>query len=290
MNSKLITIFALAILINLGLTSALVVDADYITIYPGEQGKIEVEIENNEDFDIEDVSVQILLASVLPDGTIVSLPFSVVGSSEKSIDDIREDKDESVSFTLKASTDAVPGDYNIPYLIKYFEEDEDEELETQGSFGLRVSAETEIDFAIEVRENGIVGKEGRISLEIINKGLADIKAVSVEIVPEGFELLSKNKVFIGTVNSDDTDLANFDVLYKSTKPVLNAMVSYKDFDNNDQVEHVTLPFKVYTMQEALELGLIQKNTTWVYIVIVAVIIIAWFIWRRIRKKRKSKKK
>lgn len=278
---KIWVLFVIGILFYTGTISALVVDTDYITIYPGEQGKIEIEIENNDNFDIEDVSFALNLEN---------LPFTSVGSSEKNIDEIDEDDDETVSFTLKASTDIQPGDYNIPYLVKYLNVDDDEDLEKEGSFGLRVSAKTEVDFAIEVRDNAIVGQEGRISLEIINKGLAGIKSVYVEIEPQGFELLSKDKVFIGTINAEDTDLASFDVIYNSAKPSLKTKVSYKDFDNNAQVEQVILPFKAYTRQEALELGLMQKNNSWMYIGIVVIIIIAWIVWRRIRKKRKNKKK
>ena len=112
----------------------------------------------------------------------MSLPFTIVGSSEKDIDDLDEDDDDGVSFIIKASTDITPGDYNIPYLIEYINAEEDNEtFEKTGSFGLRVSAKTEIDFIVEVRENAIVGQEGKISLEIINKGLGEIKSVSVQI-------------------------------------------------------------------------------------------------------------
>ncbi len=295
-NKILVTSLVLILLVSLNFASALIVDADYITIYPGEQGTVELEIENNENFDIEDVSARIVLyeTTTLPDGTPItmSLPFTVIGSSEKDVDDIDDDDDESVKFTLKASTDIAPGDYNIPYIIKYFNaEDESEEnelIEKAGSFAIRVSAKTELDFGVEVRENAIVGEEGKVSLEIINKGLGDIKSVSVEIIPEGFELLSKSKIFIGTVNSDDTDLASFDVLYKTTNPVLKAKVTYKDFDNKEHFEIVNLVFKVYTEEEALEKGLITKSNTSYYIIVIILIILIWFIYRKIKKSRKKK--
>jgi hypothetical protein len=267
-----------------------VVNADYITLYPGEEGKVTIEIDNNENFDIEDVSVQILLVSFLPDETPIALPFTIVGSSEKDIDEIDEDDDDKVSFTLRASTDITPGDYNIPYIIKYTDAEEDEELEKTGSFGLRVSAKTELDFAVEVNEDAIVGNEGKISLEIINKGLGEIKSVSVQIFPSGFELLSKDKIFIGTIDADDTDIASFDVIYKTSNPTLSAKVDYKDFDNKDQTEAVSLPINVYTKEEALKLGLIKENQTVVYVGVAAGILIIWFVYRKIRKRRKSKEK
>jgi len=285
MNSKItLPIFALIFLVlTLNFASAIIVDADYITIYPGEEGKITIEIENNENFDIEDISVGLVLDEI---------PFTVVGSSERDIDDIDEDDDDSVTFTLKASTDITPGDYNIPYVVKYFNADNSsaEEKEKTGSFGLRVSAKTEIDFGVEIKDNAIVGDEGRISLEIINKGLGEIKSVSVQIFPNGFELLSKDKIFIGSIDSDDTDIASFDVIYKTTNPTLSAKVEYKDFDNNEQTETVSFPIKVYTREEALKLGLIKKSYTGVYVLVMGVVIVGWIVYRKIKKRRKNKEK
>ncbi|MFH1359351.1 MAG: hypothetical protein ABIH37_05670, partial [archaeon] len=238
------------ILISLiNLTSAIAVDADYITIYPGERGEVSIEINNNENYDIEEISVSIDLSQ---------LPFTVVGSSEKDVDDIDEDDDDKAEFVLRASTDIIPGDYEIPYILKYVNSDDDESFSKNGSFGIRVSAKTELDFSVETNANPIVGQEGKISLEIVNKGLGEIKSISVQIFPQGFELLSKEKIFLGTISADDTDLASFDVVYKTKNPTLNAEITYKDFDNKDQTEIVSLPIKVYTMEEALALGLVQK--------------------------------
>jgi hypothetical protein len=291
------TIFGIVLLVlTLSFASAIVVDADYITLFPGDSEKISLEIENNENFDIESVSIALDLGPQpifnelgMVVGETGALPFTVAGSSERDVDDIDEDDDDKVSFTIRASTDITPGDYNIPYVLNYVNADNDTQtFEKTGSFGLRVSAETEIDFAVEIRGNAIVGQEGRLSLEIINKGLGEIKSVSVQITPNGFELLSKDKIFVGTVDADDTDLASFDVIYKTTNPTLTARIEYKDFDNNDQTETINLPFRVYTREQALELGIIQKSNTQVYVLGVAILVVAWFIYRKIKKRRKMK--
>jgi hypothetical protein len=279
-----LTLIALAfiLLYSLSLASAISVDANYITIYPGEQGKVILNIDNNENFDIESVSVNLVLDN---------LPFSVVGSSERGIDDINEGDDDSVTFNVKASTGIKPGDYNIPYTIKFTNSETDDKLEKEGSFGLRVSAKTEIDFSAEVKgvstESPIVGQSGKLSLVIINRGLGDIKSLNVKVTPQGYELLSNGDVFIGTLNADDTDLASFDVVYKSTNPKLVAEVTYKDFDNKDQTQQVEIPFKVYTQEQALQLGLIKKSNTFVYFIILIVLIVVWIVWRRMRKRKKK---
>jgi len=281
MNSKFVIGFLVVFVLTLKLVSPLVVDSEFITVYPGEEGKITIEIENNENFDIEDLSIRLLMEN---------LPFTSVGSSEKNIDELDEDDDDTVSFKIRPSTDIVPGDYNIPYEIEYTNVDEDEKSTNQGSFGIRVSAKTEIDFGVDTKENAIVDETGKLSLEIINKGLGEIKSVSVEIFPEGYELLSKDKIFIGTISADDTDIATFDVIYETQNPSLKAKITYKDFDNNEKSKTISLPFKVYSQEEALELGIINKSNTGVYIGVVLVLIIIWIVWRRIKKNNRKKKK
>jgi hypothetical protein len=260
----------------LSLIAGISVDADYTIIYAGETADIDIEIDNNENFDIEDISIALELSD---------LPFTAIGSSEKDVDDIDEDDDDTVSFDIRASTDITPGDYEIPYTLKYVDASNNSlTYEKTGTFSLRVSAKTDLDFVVDVKDNAIVGQEGEVSLEIINKGLGEIKSMSIELFPQGFELLSKNKVFVGSIDADDSDTASFDVIYKTSNPTFSAKVTYKDFDNKDQTETVSLTFKVYTKEEAIELGILKKPSYLVPLII-AIIIIAYII-RRIIKKRK----
>lgn len=287
MNKKILIAFGIIALYMLSLVafaSAVVVDSEYVTFYAGDEQKIKLNIENNENYDIEDVSIALELSNV---------PFSAVGSSEKDAEDINENDDDDVSFTLKASTDIVPGDYDIPYIVKYRNDETDEWENKSGSFGVRVSAETNIDFSVESKgentDSAIVGQKGKISLRIINQGLGEVKFVSVQVNPIGYELTSANKIYIGSIDSDDSDTATFDVIFKSASPTMSATINYKDFDNKDQIETISLPVKVYTYEKALELGIVKKPNYTTYI-IVAVVLIVWFIWRRISKARKKKKR
>jgi len=285
-QTNIAIIIVLILLISFNLVSAIIVNADYITIYPGEEGVVEVEVDNNENYDIEDVSVAVVLGTIGPNGEIISLPFSVIGNSEKDLDDLDEDDDDSIIFKIRADNDITPGSYNIPYVVSYLNIDTDDREQKEGTFGLRVSAKTDLDFSVETK-NPITGENGKISLEVINKGFGDIKSASVQVFPSGYELISKDKIFIGTVKAEDSDLISFDVIFKTTNPTLSAKITYKDFDNKDQVKTISIPMTVYTREKALELGLI-KNTNYIPYIVVAVLIVAWFVWRGIKKRNKRK--
>jgi hypothetical protein len=286
MKNKIFIFLLILVILRINFSSAITVNSEFITLYPGEEKEVTLDIENNGNFDIEDVSIQLILDKT---------SFTSVGSNERDVDDLNENDDDSVTFKLKASVNIVPGDYNLPYEISYFNVDEaDNKITKEGTFGVRVGAKTEVDYSIDPQGKNIVGpvigQDGQINLEIINKGLGEIKSVSVLILPEGFNLLSKDKVFIGSINSEDTDIASFDVIYESPSPIFKAVISYKDFDNIDQTKTLAIPFKVYTEKEALELGIIKKSKTGVYFIILIIGVIGWIAYRRIKKKKRNNKK
>jgi len=275
--NKQISILIFAIFVSLSFISALSVSADYASIYPGEEGKISVELHNNDNFDIEFASMELNLGT---------LPFIAVGSSEKSIDEINEDDKETVTFTIKPSTGIAPGDYEIPYVLKYTNVDTGVITTKTGSFGLRVNAKTELAFSVEPGNN-ILGQKGKITLKIVNKGLGEVKFISVQVFPQGYDLLSTDTSYIGNIASDDSSTASFDVFFNTLSPSVYAKITYKDLDNKDQSKTITLPVNVYTQEKALELGLIQKSNTGLYAGIVIVLIIAWIVYRKIKKRNKK---
>src|SRR4030042_1646215 len=140
---KKMLITAFAVFISLNFISALSVNANYISVSPGEEGKVSIEIENNDEFDAE--------------------------------------------------------------------------------FVLKVNAETELDFSVETKNN-IIGQKGKITLRIVNKGLGEVKFVSVQVFPQGYDLLSSDVVYIGNIPSDDSDSAGFDVFFNTLSPSVYAKV------------------------------------------------------------------
>lgn len=277
---NLFTISIFAVLLSISLASAMIVNSvDVKNLYPGQSTSLNVEIKNTLNEDISDVSLALNLEET---------KFTTIGSSEDSEDTIDEDDKESFSFTIKAASDIKPGDYNIPYTLTYIDSNDEKKTRT-GSIGITVSAKTEINYAIETKNN-VAGEQGKISIKIINSGLGEIRFVNVEITSDnGLELLSSKEEYIGTIDSDDFELATFDVIFEKTSASITAEITYKDFDNKEQKETLTLPVNVYSKEKALELGLIKKSNYFIYIIL-GVVIIGWIVYRRIRKKRNKKDK
>jgi len=300
-NPKLLFICALAILFSLAfvsLTSALVINAVSTSpseIAPGENSFISIEIENNGNSDIEEVSVSLIFKEVFRDalGNVVAsneLPFAPYDSaSEVSFDEIRENKEETAEFKIKALSDAESGTYKIPVEIKYTE-NEIEKMKTS-LISLSVNAKPIIGASLE---DGLLlkGQENTIAIKIVNKGLSNVKFLEVEIGKGSYyTLLSQKSVYIGDIDSDDFDVAEFKMLFKETSPSivnLPVKVIYKDALNNEYTEEFNLEARVYTQDEAIKLGLLKKSNTMTYVIVIIVLIIIWITYRRIKKRRKLK--
>lgn len=279
MNIKILgAIFIL--LISLTLVSSVSIESvSQDALYPGQTAKIKIELKNNLNEDIEDVRMILDLSKTA---------FTTLGSSEDSESLINEDEKESFNFEIKAPSNIKPGDYNVPYTILYLDSNDDEKT-ISGSFGVSVSAKTELSYTIDAQENYLGGKS-KLSIKVINSGLGDIGFLNVKIIStKGIEVLNSYEEYIGTVSSDDFELATFDVLYESTGAYVNAIISYKDSENNPKSETVNLQVKVYTQEKAIELGILKKSKLSTYIFGVIILVILWFVWRYWKKSRKKNK-
>ena len=106
---------------------------------------------------------------------------------------------------------------------------------------------------------------------------------------DDFELLSNKEVYIGNIDSDDFDSADYKIYVPqsfSGELSIPMTISYLSANNDvyEVVENLTM--RVYTTQEAQSLGLIGKSSTTTIYVILVLVVVGYFVY----KKRKSKKK
>ncbi|MEK6824702.1 MAG: hypothetical protein AABY02_02500, partial [Nanoarchaeota archaeon] len=265
--NKILALLALAVL-SFQLASAMTINSVSVdNISPGTEGVIRIEVENTLNELAKDINLNL---------NFQGLPFIPVGSSSGGVDELKEDDEENFAFRIRASNDVAPGDYQIPYVLTFRINSGPQTRE--GSIGISVNAQPELSYSADI-ENPIVGRQSKINLKIVNKGLADARFVSVNLNPSGFTLLSEKEVYIGTVDSDDFETATFEVIFTSEKPKLTATVEYTDFDNSKKLDEVNLPTKVYTQEKAIELGIIQRNNWPIYIGVIVALVILWLIWR-----------
>jgi hypothetical protein len=274
-------ILVVLLFVNLiGIVSALTI-RDVATspsqVEPGKKIKIILEIKNNLDDDIKGVEISLDLNQV---------PFAPETSSEIFIDELDESERKNIEFELVAEADAEAGVYKIPIEIKYTV---NEEEKTKTST-ISATINSKPNLLLSIEEILIKNQKNKLEIRITNIGLNKAKLLEVELSLGNYNILGSNKVYIGDLESDDFDTASFDIFTKSSDTItLPVILKYRDSTNKEFKETEVLIQKVYSVDEAQELGLIEKSNLGFYIGVVIGVVILWIIYRKIRKRRKRKK-
>ncbi len=266
--------FVLVLTLNLG-SAMIVKSVDSTNFQPGSEQEIILKIKNT----LSDDATKVYLTLNLE-----GLPFSVI-DSEDNVNTIDSDEVENFNFEIKASNDAQEGDYQIPYTLSY---NTNATQTKKGTFSLTIEANPELTYSINT-DNPVVGSKGKIILNIVNQGLGAAKFVNLLVIPDGYTLLSGKNVYLGTIDSDDSQSESFNVLFNKPNPVLTAQITYKNFDNQLITKIVNLPITVYSKEEALSLGIVKQDNSLFYILSAGLIVGSWIIVRKIRKKKRLNK-
>ena len=255
-------------------------------VQPGEKFSLDLKIENNLEDDVENVVVSLDL------NNRANTPFAPYQSSnEVRIGDISDGDDEKAGFDLIAFSDAASGTYNLPVKINY---DLNGTAKSPEDFlvSVIVNAKPQIDVS---SEGGVLikGTNGKISIKIVNSGLGNAKFLSISLNQiSGMRITGSNKVYIGNIDSNDFDTADFNVFVNADAPSLinlPVQLTYTDSRNNEITENKIVSINTYTTKEATDLGLIGRNNTFVIILSVVGVLVLFLIYRRIRKRNKSKR-
>ncbi|MBU2590256.1 MAG: hypothetical protein KKB39_05845, partial [Nanoarchaeota archaeon] len=89
--------------------------------------------------------------------------------------------------------------------------------------------------------------------------------------------------YIGDVDSDDYETAEFRINMGEEETKLVFELDYKDANNIAYGEKMVLPVKLYSPSE---LGL-KTGSSWVWIIVLLLIVGGYFAWKRHKKKKKQ---
>ena len=138
-----------------------------------------------------------------------------------------------------------------------------------------------------ILSSGIAQDDGLRSYGFKHTGNNDVKALELKLLSsEDYKLLStSNYVYIGDLDRDDTESEDFDVYVNEgqTEVSIPIQLSY-EVNKHDYKEESTLVLNLLTVEEAKKVGLIKSNSTFSIILVVIILIVAYLIYRRLRKR------
>ena len=194
---------------------------------------------------------------------LTGLPFVSIGSSnEKVIGSISPGETESIEFDIAAQSSAASGIYKVP-LILTFLDDSGEEYRRNSSVGLLIYDPPEYKLAVRDTEIYQADSIGNVVASISNTGPSEIKFITVELLDsENYNVISSPFVYIGTLEVDDFQTAQFRIATEDIEPGelgLNLRIKYKDSLNREITDQKTLAIPLYSQNQASKMGLASSG-------------------------------
>lgn len=270
-------------------------------IVPGNKGTVEITVRNLADSYMRYVTTKLDLTfsdlraeattMTAPDTFYNALPIAPLNSAtEKSVYQIPPGETATFTYEIMPFPDAASGIYKVPVIITY-----EDELETEYTkeevIGLVISSTPELDVVIDSYDVYAKNTAGSVTIKFVNKGITDIKFLNVELEQdEDYKITSASTDYVGNVDSDDYESADFKIYLKepegdSVKIPVN--ITYKDSNNNDYSEHFELEMKLLSDAER---GVQKRSSLWTIIIVVIIIFVCWFAYKRWEKKKNQGKK
>lgn len=251
------------------------VEAD--NLEPGKEGVITLNVENPSDSTVRDVAVSLELNAE-------NLPFAPADSATtKRVKFLEESSISKFRFNLIPFPEADTKVYKIPIKLSYYDST-NQFVEKSDIIGVTVGAKTDLSVTVDSSEFPEGATKGTLTLNFINKGLIDVKFLDVFLEDtEDYEVISSNEAYIGNVDSDDFENADFRIMKKNgANPFdIQAKITYKDANNKDYSDDKNIEVKLYPSE-------VQKSNTGLYILVVIVLIVGYIIYRKIKKGKKKR--
>ena len=239
----------------------------------GERVDVTINLENIGAKNIKNIAVKLDLSQA---------PFAPVDSStEYIIQELDSDESTSVPFSLIVLPTATPGIYKIPIEVAY------SNVTKKALISLTVQVKPQLFVELDKTDIIYAGTSGNVIIKFVNNGLADIKFLTVILDnSQSYDILSSKTVYIGNIDRDDTQTAEFKIFQKDRSSVLPLKIEYRDANNNLYRDNKLVSFNTYTKDQAEKLGLIKKSNFMNYIIFILIIIVLFLIFK-FRRKRKN---
>ncbi|MBL7100675.1 MAG: hypothetical protein ISS23_01835 [Nanoarchaeota archaeon] len=238
---------------------------------------INVNLKNTDTSLLKDILVEL----DLPDNLIP------VGSTVlKKIQKINPGSQETLTFTVTASGDATSKAHQIPLIVRYSDET-GYNYSQSDTMGLLVGVEPDYYINLEESDTFRKGSNGEVVLSISNTGPADIKFLTIELLPsDGFVVLSNSKTYVGNLEPDDYETAEFNIYAKKSGDIpLNIELTYRDNYNMKHVTTHAVKLHSYNSLELRKYGLAKKSNRFNIIIYILTIIFIYLTYKNWKKEK-----
>ncbi len=240
----------------------------------GKPSTLKLEITNFGTTDAINVRAKLNATSLfLPHGSANEEFISLIGPKGKA----------TAEFPIITSPTAKSGIYGVPAVVTY-SDSAGKNYTLSQSFGVAVGAEARLSASILDSDLLKTGTKRKVTIEIVNRELADVKFLTATLTKsDSYEILSPDSVYIGDMDSGDSDTVSYDVFFKKQGPLLLS-VQYTDPFNDLRQQQVEVPVRIYTGNEIRAFGL-EKTGGKGILITFAIVVFGVLAYRRLRRKK-----
>ncbi len=265
-------------------------------IVPGTKTQVAFVLENLADSTLYDIKLELDVLTQITTSTSVEyreLPFTPIGSGdEKTLKNLGPGETKEISFILFTDADAESEAYKVPYSLSYYDAS-GTQFNKSGVLGLIVEAIPDLSANLESTEIYTAGKKGKIKIKMVNKGFSDIKFLDATLNSgDGYEVISNPEVYIGELDSDDYETAEYTLLVSNQAQdqlTLPFRVEYRDANGKLYTSEVPLTLRLFSGSE-LKLRTNGGGFPWGVVIIIIIIAVVVYIYIRKRKKKERQRK
>ncbi len=220
------------------------------------------------------------------------IPLITIGeTTEKRVSSISPGETRTVTFPVKADSDADEEAYKVPVGLSY-EDEMGNDFQKLEYTGITVGGEPQLEAGIaNIDGHPVSGRTLDVSLRLINRGLSEAKFLRMDVKDgENFEIVGGSDVYVGHMEPDDFDSSTFEVFVEEGTETVEIPVEldYRDSEGNVVSDDQVVSFRTYTSEELDRFGLSDEGMSVVVIAVIAVVVIGGIIVYRRKKKRQKK--
>ena len=251
------------------------------TIAPGSSGEMTISLRNLADAQLKNIEVSL-------DVSDSNLPFATSASATKNIEGVSAGQSANVTYTINVDESAENGVYKLPIDLSY-ENEAGTSFDQSTTTGVMIGGDPQLEVAINNENQLTRSSTETLTFRIVNRGHGSANFVQMAVDSSSdYEVLSPNTVYLGDMDSDDFQTAEYNIRVNQDAGNLTIPVelSYTD-RNGEMVETQNVDLRVYSQQELQQLGLASGQSILpVAVGAVVLILIVLFLWRRRRKKQR----
>lgn len=241
-------------------------------VEPGQKAILYMTLENTADYLMNNINIKLNLSD------LKIAPYGE--SSEKKIRSVGAHTSQDVTFSIVALPEISGGIYKIPLEMEY-DDVTTKGYEVSSYISLEIGSSPKIDASVD--SSDIYGSKttGTITIKLTNRGLTDLKFMNV-VLNKGnrYDILSADSVYIGDVDSNDYETAEFNVKVDKKETILPLTLEFRDSSNRLYTEQKNITFRKLSSAEAGKSGI----SMWMILIVLA---IGAYFYYQYRKKKKQ---